>query len=95
MATSYMQKRKETRDAIVAAGFTPPPLQEKASDYHYLMAQHHGIFVEECEFCVERENNHKAGKHGGGGFRQGCPSCRTEFPNKEIPKWVKLLKGSL
>jgi hypothetical protein len=95
MATSYLQEKKEARDAIVAAGFNPLPLQEKASDYHYLMAQHHGIFVEECEFCVERENNHKAGKHGGSKFRQDCPSCQTEFPNKGIPKWFKRLKRSL
>jgi hypothetical protein len=95
MALTYLQKKKEAREEIVAAGFNPPPLREKASDYHYLMAQHHGILVEECEFCVERENDHRAGKHSGSKFHQGCLSCETEFPNKGIPKWAKRLKGSL
>ena|ERR1019366_8986759 len=85
----YMQEKKEDRDAIVAAGFRPPPLRDRASDYHFDGGEHHDMIVDDCEFCRDREEEHKAGKHSGSKFKQGCLSCHTEFPGKGIPKHLK------
>jgi hypothetical protein len=85
----YMQEKKEDRDALIAAGFNPPPLSERAGDYHFDGGGHHDVIVDDCEFCYAREEEHKSGKHSGSKFKQGCLSCHTEFPGKGIPKHLK------